>query len=105
MTPIDPVALGLCRQTELDSEVQKAAKKSPADGVMSDDERRKLVSTEQSLGMPDEPRLPTAIAGLENFTSSDLKDENEDDNKDFSNADSFFNLPEDDDDDEDDDKR
>jgi hypothetical protein len=55
--------------------------------------------------MPDEPRLPTAIAGLENFTSSDLKEESEDDGKDFSNADSFFNLPEDDDDDEDDDKR
>ncbi|MEX1662981.1 cell cycle transcriptional regulator TrcR [uncultured Thioclava sp.] len=106
MTPIDPVALGLCRQTELDGEVQKAAKKSSAEGVMSDDERRKLVSTEQSLGMPDEPRLPTAIAGLENFTSSDLRDDSEDDKKDFSNADSFFNLPEDDDeDDEDDDKK
>ncbi|WP_417806659.1 DUF1013 domain-containing protein [Thioclava sp.] len=105
MTPIDPVALGLCRQTELDGEVQKAAKKSSAEGVMSDDERRKLVSTEQSLGMPDEPRLPSSIAGLENFTSSDLKDENEDDKKDFSNADSFFNLPEDDEDDEDDDKK
>ena len=105
--PSDPVALGLCRQTELDLEVQKAAKKSAADGVMTDDERRKLVSTEQSLGMPDEPRLPSGIAGLENFSSADLKQdaEEEDHNKhaDFSDADSFFNLPEDEDDDEDED--
>ncbi|PCD77896.1 DUF1013 domain-containing protein [Pseudothioclava arenosa] len=91
MTPIDPVALGLCRQSELDAEVQKAAKKRAAEGVMSDDERRKLVSTEQSLGMTDEPRLPTAIAGLENFSLSD--DKPEEDNKDYSDAESFFNLP------------
>ena len=45
ITPIDPVALGLCRQSELDAAVQKAAKKKTSDGsVMSDDERRKLVS-------------------------------------------------------------
>ncbi len=49
--PIDPVALGLCKQSELDAAVQKASKKT--DGVLSDDERRKLVSTEQSLGMDD----------------------------------------------------
>ena len=35
---------------------------------MSDDERRKLVSTEQSLGMAPEPRMPAGIAGLETFT-------------------------------------
>ncbi len=64
------MALGLCRQTELDAAVQKAAKKARPRDVMSDDERRKLVSTENSLGMPDEPRLPTAIAGLENFSLS-----------------------------------
>lgn len=99
MTAIDPVALGLCRQSELDSEVQKAAKKRAADGVMSDDERRKLVSTEQSLGMATEPRLPAAIAGLENFTLGG-GDEEKAEPKDFSNADSFFNLPHGDDDDE-----
>ena len=50
--PIDPVALGLCKQSELDAAVQAAARKKAAEGVvMSDDERRKLVSTEQSLGM------------------------------------------------------
>ncbi|MFD1797685.1 DUF1013 domain-containing protein [Paracoccus aurantiacus] len=99
--PIDPVALGLAKQSELDSAVQKAAKKRAADGgVMSDDERRKLVSTETSLSMGEEPRLPTAIAGLENFSLS--RDEDEKPEQDL-NADSFFNLPESDDDDEDED--
>ena len=97
--PIDPVALGLSKQSELDAAVQKAAKKGGADGgVMSDDERRKLVSTETSLSMPDEPRLPSSIAGLENFSLSreDKKPEPELD------ADSFFNLPDADDEDDDD---
>ena len=102
ITPIDPVALGLCRQTELDAAVQKAAKKKNADGVvMSDDERRKLVSTEQSLGMPAEPKMPSSIAGLENFSLSKSEEE-EKSPADYSDAESFFNLPNDDEDDEDD---
>ncbi|MGB3179074.1 MAG: cell cycle transcriptional regulator TrcR [Albidovulum sp.] len=104
ITPIDPVALGLCRQTELDAAVQKAARKKNADGeVMSDDERRKLVSTEQSLGMPPESKMPSSIAGLENFSLS--RSEEEKSPADYSNADSFFNLPDDDGDDEDDDAK
>ena len=111
--PIDPVALGLCRQSELDAAVQKAnAKKLREGGVMTDDERRKLVSTEQSLGMSPEPRMPTAIAGLETFSLSDDADDSlvtDDDNgedtpldtRDVRDADSFFNLPDDDDDDSD----
>jgi hypothetical protein len=103
MTAIDPVALGLCRQSELDSEVQKAAKKKAAEGgLMSDDERRKLVSTEQSLGMAPEPRLPSSIAGLENFSLT--QDEEKADPRDFSDADSFFNLSGGDDEDDEDDK-
>jgi hypothetical protein len=67
--PVDPVALGMCRQTELDAAVAKAvARKAEGEGVMSDDERRKLVSTEQSLAMETEARIPAAISGLENFT-------------------------------------
>ena len=109
--PIDPVALGLCKQSELDAAVQKAnAKKAREGGVMTDDERRKLVSTEQSLGMAPEPRIPTAIAGLETFSLSDSGDDprgpeeedDEDDRRDLADADSFFNLPGGDDDDEDD---
>ena len=99
--PIDPVALGLCKQIELDAAVQKAnAKKAKEGGVMSDDERRKLVSTEQSLGMPSEPKMPSAMAGLETFSLADARDDEEDletknSNLDVSDADSFFNLPDD----------
>ena len=107
LQPIDPVALGLCRQSELDREVQKAAAKRASEGaVMSDDERRKLVSTETSLAASPEARIPAAIAGLENFTIADLKDdEPEAKPADYSDADSFFNLPDTDEDDEDDDDK
>ena len=95
--PIDPVALGLCKQGELDSAVQKAVAKKLASGeVMNDDERRKLVSTVQSLGMDAEPKIPTAIEGLETFTLGDAPaddEEDEDANKNFGDADSFFDLP------------
>ena len=95
--PIDPVALGLCKQSELDAVVQKAAAKKAAEGeVMDDDARRKLVSTEQSLEMDSEPRIPTAIEGLETFSLSD--DDDEEDNDPIVDADSFFNLPSGDDD-------
>ncbi|MDV4143390.1 MULTISPECIES: DUF1013 domain-containing protein [Shimia] len=103
MQPIDPVALGLCKQSELDAAVQKAAEKRAAEGeVMSDDERRKLVSTEQSLEMDAEPKMPTAIEGLETFTlGNDDSEEDEKDDGAYADADSFFNLPDSDDDDED----
>ena len=104
ITPIDPVALGLCRQTELDAAVQKAAKKKASEGVMNDDERRKLVSTEQSLGMSTEPKMPSSIAGLEKFSLSGARDEEEKNPADYSNADSFFNLPDADDDEDEDDQ-
>lgn len=94
MQPIDPVALGLCKQTELDAAVQKAAQKKAAEGVvMTDDERRKLVSTEQSLGMPAEPRMPSSISGLETFTLSGDREAAAPDRRDPRDADSFFNLP------------
>ena len=92
--PIDPVALGLCKQSELDAAVQKAAAKKAKEGeVMSDEERRKLVSTEQSLDADPEPKIPTAISGLETFTLGD-SDEAEKDDDEVLDADSFFNLPE-----------
>ena len=101
ITPIDPVALGLCRQTELDAAVQAAARKKAAEGVvMSDDERRKLVSTETSLSMPSEPRIGGDLAGIEAFS----RKEREEKPADFSDAESFFNLPHGDDDDEDEDE-
>jgi hypothetical protein len=99
--PVDPVALGLTKQSELDAAVQKAAAKKARDGeVMTDDERRKLVSTEQSLGMEDEPKIPTAISGLETFTLTESEDDDREDET--PDAESFFNLPNDvDEDDED----
>ncbi|WP_417249693.1 DUF1013 domain-containing protein [Celeribacter sp.] len=105
MQPIDPVALGLCKQSELDAAVQKAAAKRAAEGAaMTDDERRKLLSTEQSLGMEAEPKIPTAISGLEAFSlAGDSSDEDEED-KSVPDADSFFNLPDNGDEDDDDDK-
>ncbi len=102
--PIDPVALGLCKQSELDAAVQKAAKKKAAEGgLMTDDERRKLVSTQQSLGMDTEPRIPSSIAGLETFSLSDPRGEEEEEDTSIPDAESFFNLPNDADDDDDED--
>ena len=50
IAPVDPVALGLCKQAELDAAVAKAVQEAAGEGgVMSDAERMKLVSTEQSL--------------------------------------------------------
>ena len=45
---IDPVALGLCKQVELDTQVVKANKKNKLDD--DDDDKLRIVSTEQSLG-------------------------------------------------------
>ncbi|WP_084863839.1 DUF1013 domain-containing protein [Salibaculum halophilum] len=102
MEPIDPVALGLCKQSELDAAVQKANAKRASEGeVMSDDERRKLVSTEQSLAAEAEPRMPTAIEGLETFSLSNA-DDDADEEEPTPDADSFFNLPDDDGDDDED---
>ena len=103
MQPIDPVALGLCKQSELDAAVQKAAAKKAKEGeAMSDDERRKLLSTEQSLTMEPEPKMPTAIEGLETFSLGGEELEEEKDDLETMDADSFFNLPDSSDDDEDD---
>ncbi|GAW36268.1 hypothetical protein RA2_03338 [Roseovarius sp. A-2] len=104
MQPIDPVALGLCKQSELDAAVQKAAAKKAKEGAaLSDDERRKLLSTEQSLEAEAEPRMPTAIEGLETFTLGQDKEEDEDAPQKEYDADSFFNLPDSDDDEDDED--
>ncbi len=101
--PIDPVALGLCKQSELDTAVQKAAAKKAAAGeIMSDDERRKLVNTEQSLEMDTEPKIPSAIEGLESFSLGGSDEEETKEKEKEYDADTFFNLPDDDDEDEDD---
>lgn len=91
--PIDPVALGLCKQLELDAAVAKAAAKAAKEGnAISDEERLKLVSTEQSLQMDTEPKIPSNMAGLESFTLADAPEEDEKDDL-LVDADSLFNLP------------
>ena len=47
--PIDPVALGLCKQVELDIQVQRSSKKNVAVKENSDDENQKILSTDDSL--------------------------------------------------------
>jgi hypothetical protein len=99
VSPVDPVALGLCRQGELDAAVAKAVRKSATGGVMSDAERMKLVSTEQSLTMEPEPRLPAGMAGLENFTlGGGRKEERLSPQEAKLDAESLFNLPAEDED-------
>ncbi|WP_101067576.1 DUF1013 domain-containing protein [Roseovarius salinarum] len=107
MQPVDPVALGLCKQSELDEAVQKAAAKKAKEGeTIGDDERRRLLDTEQSLEMEAEPKMPTAIEGLETFSlggDDTAQSGSGDDEEEMPDADSFFNLPDDDETEDDDD--
>ena len=94
--PIDPVALGLCKQSELDAVVQKAADKKVAAGdVMDDEDRRKLVSTEKSLEMDVEEKAsnPFNTEGDIPVNSPNAQAQS-DEGQDYRDADSFFNLPE-----------
>jgi hypothetical protein len=47
--PIDPVALGLCKQVELDLQVNRISKKTIAVNGTSNDENQKILSTDDSL--------------------------------------------------------
>ena len=47
--PIDPVALGLCKQVELDVQVKRISKKNVAVKGTSDDEKQKILSIDDSL--------------------------------------------------------
>ena len=96
--PVDPVALGLCKQVELDAAVrQAAARKAKAEGqpMLTDEEKMRLMSTEQSLAASREPRLPSSMAGLENFTLTDPRSPAADDDPRGPALDpeSIFNLP------------
>ena len=107
--PVDPVALGLCKQLELDEAVRKAsARRARTEGeALTDEERMCLISSEQALSSAPEPRLPSSMIGLENFSLTDPRDRGDDTDPrdDDLNADTLFNLPDsagdDDEDDED----
>ncbi len=105
--PVDPVALGLCKQIDLDAAVQKAATKKAKEegGVMSSEERMSLLSTDESLAA-DDARPMKDFGGLENFTLTDAP-EGQGAAQPEIDADSLFNLPKasDEDEDEDEEKR
>ena len=88
--PIDPVALGLCKQTELDAAVKKAAVKKARDSEdISEGEKIRLMSTEQSLKNDEGSKIPASISGLESFSISQEEKINEP----SVDAESLFNLP------------
>lgn len=95
--PVDPVALGMCKQVELDAAVKRASsRKEKLEGQMSDEEKKTLMSTEASLHAdPDAPRPQKDFGGLENFSiMGGDADEDEDNRKEpLVDADSLFNLP------------
>lgn len=93
--PIDPVALGLCKQLELDSAVAKAAKRRPAD---VETPTVTLLDTEQSLSADAEPRFSEErMSGLEVFgADSEAEDETQEEPA-IVDADALFNLPSSDD--------
>ncbi|HEU0222955.1 MAG TPA: DUF1013 domain-containing protein, partial [Paracoccaceae bacterium] len=98
--PVDPVALGLCKQVELDEAVRKAAARRPM-GQETADERMRLLSTAQSLKAPTEPRLPSSVSGYEHFALPDMgadpRGDLEEDEEESTlvDADRYFNLPKD----------
>ena len=98
--PIDPVALGLCKQLELDTAVAKAAKRRPDDVVTP---TVTLMDTDESLTTETEPRFSEErMSGLEVFGGSDEADGEEDETNEEAlvDADALFNLPSSSDEDE-----
>ncbi|MEX2520896.1 MAG: cell cycle transcriptional regulator TrcR [Paracoccaceae bacterium] len=94
--PVDPVALGLCKQIELDAAVKRAdARKAKLEGeTMTDEEKKVLMSTEASLHANVEPSRPQkSFGGLDNFSILGDEETNEDPRDKHVDADSLFNLP------------
>ncbi|MFT4795814.1 MAG: hypothetical protein ACI807_000088 [Paracoccaceae bacterium] len=94
--PVDPVAVGLCKQVALDDAVQKAAerKRREQEEVMSPEDRMNLLSTDESLSARPEPRVPSRLSGLENFSLvEDSGDDPRDRREEITNPDALFNLP------------
>ncbi|MEM8791959.1 MAG: cell cycle transcriptional regulator TrcR [Pseudomonadota bacterium] len=87
--PVDPVALGLCRQIDLDAAVRKAADKKAASGqaAPSVEESMRLMSTEESLSSQTEAE-PAPFAA-EEMPEGESKKERADD----FDPDDLFNLP------------
>lgn len=94
--PIDPVALGLCKQLELDTAVGKAAKRRPADVAVPT--VTTIMDTDVSLATEAEPRFSEErMSGLEVFGTSTEADGDtvgeEKEEETLVDADALFNLP------------
>ena len=100
ITPVDPVALGMCKQVELDQAVAKASKRRDAETPVPSVGDIGIMDTATSLAADTEPRMPSNISGLENFSLSDDEPEKADEST-LVDAESLFNLPKSDDEDED----
>lgn len=92
----DPVALGLCTQMELDGAVEMAASRRKKSGelkALTVEERRNLLSSDESLAPVKDPVRPVkTFEGLENFSLSQPSEESSGALPE--NADALFNLPE-----------
>jgi hypothetical protein len=92
--PVDPVALGLCRQIDLDAAVRKAAEKraKTQQPVPSAEDRISLMSTDASLRKPDEPASPHRLSEFEKFSMDDPREKRQAAAARV-DPDSLFNLP------------
>ena len=76
--PIDPVALGMCRQTELDEAVKKAAKKAGVSETEAAPQEGALLSTDESLAPAEAEAEPAReITADELFNLPDAEPEQE----------------------------
>ena len=100
--PVDPVALGLCSQIDLDGAVQKAAEKKARlqEAVPTPEERISLMPIAESLSDPEPPlshALPSNVEGFESFSLDDPRggaaDDDDADVADGIDPDALFNLP------------
>jgi hypothetical protein len=87
--PVDPVALGLCKQSELDAMVLKSTKRNnKIENTTNSDGENTIVSTEDSL-LESENKVPANILGLEEFSLTGVNN----DKKESIDAESLFSLP------------
>ncbi len=87
--PVDPVALGLCKQVELDAMVAKSRKKANQfESSTESDNGDTLISTDNSLTENDN-RVPSNIAGLEDFSLNRVKSGEEE----TLDPESLFSIP------------
>jgi hypothetical protein len=100
--PVDPVALGLCTQIDLDAAVTKAAEKKAKlqEAVPTPEERISLMPVVESLAEPgmEGQALPSNVEGFESFSLDDPRADGDptdttDIDTDAVDPDALFNLP------------